>query len=173
MRKIFYSLLLLLAVSLLVACSDKENTPPGYREHNLSVVSQNVAFSAIGGEGEMIVNSGNPISAKAESHGDWVSLNVQDNTIKVTTNTNSSLGGSSSRILISSGPYTTSATVQQLGLAMKLGHDKASVNKNAATDVSMVFTNSNPIEVSSDNGWVTRSSYWPSVSLGQHENLLS
>lgn len=170
MRKFFDSIVFLFAISLLVACSDDTNTPPGYHESNLSVVSQNVVFGAAGGEGEITVNSDNAISAIAESQGDWISLNVQDNTIKVTTKANPSLEGRSSRILISSGQDTTSVTAQQLGLTMSLERNKVSVNRDAATDVSVAISNSNPVEVSSDNDWVTPELVSDSIVLHFSEN---
>lgn len=109
MKKI-YSIFLLTLCVLIVGCSSDDNDS---NISTLKVIKTEAEFSAKGGTGTIEVQSVGAILATTDV--DWCKVQVTDNIVNLTVETNKTLSSRAALIAISSGNETTSVPVTQMG----------------------------------------------------------
>ncbi len=103
--------LLALFISVLIlGCSDSDTVDTAV----LEVVSQNIDFTAAGGEGTIVVRSNSSVTA-VSSHPDWCTVSVSGTTVTVKTDLNMDYSSRTSRIDITSSGETISLAAHQQG----------------------------------------------------------
>ncbi|MCR8916711.1 BACON domain-containing protein [Bacteroides sp. ET225] len=117
MKKILYFLMPFLCMGL-VGCND-DDSPVG--ESILNIKSADLDFTAVGGEGSIIVDGYGTISAASDK--DWCTVSVDGMTIHVTVAESQEITSRTALITISTGTDSREVPVVQSGALATLGNE--------------------------------------------------
>lgn len=153
MKKIFSLFALLAGVMTFTSCGEDDATYSPTPA--LEISDANVLFEAEGGTGTITVKGSGTVSAAVES-GNWLTVDVNGNTVTATAPLNSSLSGRSATIRVKSGSAEAVVTATQkgsvYGLAEGWDYEVADLDSSVVL-VPIVHTEA--VHVQSLTSWLT------------------
>ena len=169
MKKLSIYYMLLVCLLTFAACSDDDYTP---NVSPLKITESNVAFTAKGGEGEIVVTSTTPIASVASSDSWCTAATNGDYKVKVSVAVNDNLDSRSSVVTIKDqNGNETNIAVTQAGLLFVLNKHKFVVGDDAATSfMKLVHSNDVTVSVAEDVDWLQASIVGDSLQLNPTAN---
>lgn len=151
MKRLIY---ILLAVSAMVAAFSCSDNKEEVAAESFSVISADLSYSPAGGNGQIVVNSSEGITATS-SRDEWCHVSVNGETISVTVDPQTSMESRYSYITIKKGDSKVAVTVQQMGNFIS-GEFPSSFNLNyEAFETSYEYKANGDIVITTSEDWIT------------------
>lgn len=139
---------------ILTSCSNNDFTEI---ESSVKVVSASTAISAVGGTGNVVVTSANPISAYASDN--WLKITTSGNMVSFSAVMNPNSESRNTTVVIKGGSDSTIVNVKQYGSIFKLDLNSNSLySKNAGGQRAYKMFTNLPVTIKSGADWLTATS---------------
>lgn len=153
MKRFIQSSVLLMVLSLAVACGEKE---PVWVEptHTMSVEQSDLVFEPAGGSASFVVKAENPFTAATDR--DWCTASVNGSEVAVTVTANPHNETRYARVNLTSGDEKLGITVQQAGIIIKGFTPKDTLVSGSAHVLEYNYTsNGGELTFNSSQDWIT------------------
>ena len=153
MKRFIQSSVLLMVLSLAVACGEKEPiwVAP---THTMSVEQSDLVFEPTGGSATFVVKAENPFTAATDR--DWCTTSVNGSEVAVTVTANPHNETRYARVNLTSGDEKLGITVQQAGIIIKGFTPKDTTVTGSSHVFNYNYTsNSGELSITSPQDWIT------------------
>lgn len=149
MKRLYSFIALIAAVTMFTACGSDDasyNATP-----TLEVTTADVLFEAEGGDGSIVLNTTNTVTAATDAS--WLTLTVNGNKVIVTANPNISLEGRNAVIKLHAGNTEAQVTATQKSSIYGIPKQEYKIGDYQAT-LDIPVTHTQPVNVQSNTAWI-------------------